>query len=108
MRTKASDTGRRWMNMLEKARDIEYSTLDMESETPTLRKPRGEIGPPGPPGLQGVRSPPAMPCCVVSLVGAACRQRGSRRALSMLCACVMLRTHTNTCTPLIRVCAARM
>jgi hypothetical protein len=60
MRTKASDTGRRWMNLLEKARDIEYSTLDMQSETPTLKKPRGEIGPPGPPGPQGVRAPLAV------------------------------------------------
>ncbi len=100
MRTKASDTGRRWMNMLEKARDIEYSTLDMESETPTLRKPRGEIGPPGPPGPQGVRSPPAVPWWVVSVVGAACRQRGSTMfVVSVVCACVMvcvcvLHTHT--------------
>jgi hypothetical protein len=100
MRTKASDTGRRWMNMLEKARDIEYSTLDMESETPTLRKPRGEIGPPGPPGPQGVRSPPAVPWCVVSLVAAVCRQRGSRSVLSMLSACVMLCIHTHTHTRL--------
>lgn len=58
MRTKASDTGRRWMNLLEKARDVEYSTLDMQSEAPTLKKPRGEIGPPGPPGPRGVRRLP--------------------------------------------------
>lgn len=57
MRVKASDTGRRWMNLLEQARDIQYSTLDMQSETPTLKKPRGEIGSPGPPGPKGVRCP---------------------------------------------------
>lgn len=61
MRTKASDTSRRWMNMLEKARDVQYSTLDMQSETPTLKKPRGATGPPGPPGAQGGAGAPGVP-----------------------------------------------
>jgi hypothetical protein len=53
MRTKASNTGRRWNDLLEKARDIEYSTEDMQSETPLLKKPRGFAGPPGHRGPQG-------------------------------------------------------
>jgi len=68
MRVKATNTGRRWMNLLEKGRDIQYSTLDMQSETPTLKKPRGEMGPPGTPGQPGVKICQLLPtsnvaCC---------------------------------------------
>jgi hypothetical protein len=65
MRTKATDTARRWMDMLETARDVQYSTLDMQSETPTLKKPRGVTGPQGPPGAQGGVGAPGVPGPVI-------------------------------------------
>ena len=61
MRVKATDTARRWTNLLEKGRDVEYSTLDMQSETPDLRKPRGNMGPPGPAGPPGVSDQSSIP-----------------------------------------------
>ena len=61
MRTKAANTARRWENMLEKARDLHYSALDMQAQAPSLKKPRGRIGPPGPPGPRGIEGKPGLP-----------------------------------------------